>query len=239
MPQVTAITPQKRPGRYNVFLDGRFALGLDELTLAKAGVHLGNEIDQAQLVKLKGEGETGKLYDKVLRFLAVRPRSEKEVRDYLHKKISNITRPSPRLRRVPLEALAKWGKNQISKISVNTEDTVGDIVERLKKSGLVDDEKFARWWVEQRQGARKPKGGRVIESELRQKGVVRTLVDEVLKTSSTDEIDLVRRAAEKKQRLWKALPPREFRQKMAQYLLRQGFSWPTVKKVLKDFYQVL
>lgn len=215
MTQVTEIKPQKRPGRYNVYLDGQFALGLDELTLVQKGVHLGQEIDKAELAQLKNEGEVGKLYDKVLGFLAVRPRSEKEIRDYLRKRISNI-------------------KSQISKMAESTEGVVEDIVARLKRSNLVDDEKFAQWWLEQRQEARKPKGQFVIKNELRQKGIAAEIVEDVLGRSVlVDERELAQKAAAKKMRLYRRYPPQEFRQKMTQYLLRQGFAWPIIKEVLK------
>lgn len=211
MPQVTDIKPQKKAGRYNVYLDGQFALGLDELTLVQKGVHLGQEIDKAELARLKGEGEQGKLYDKVLRFLAVRPRSEKEIRDYLRKKFSIFN----------------------FKFS-NEEKTIEEFLERLRASGLVDDEKFARWWVEQRQGGRKPKGQRIIGMELRQKGVAREIIETVLpRMAEAAEQELAEKAAAKKMRLYRRYPPPAFRQKMAQYLLRQGFTWPVVKEVLQ------
>lgn len=212
MPQVTGIKPQKKAGRYNVYLDGQFALGLDELTLAQKGVHLGQEIGKTELVQLKNEGERGKLYDKVLGFLAVRPRSEKEIRDYLREKISKFQIPN-------------------SNLSARVED----IVTRLKKSSLVDDEKFAKWWVEQRQGSRKPKGRWVIRNELQRKGVSSEIIDEVLSRSAVvDEGELAERAAAKKAKTYKKYPAREFRQKMTQYLLRQGFAWPVIKEVLKE-----
>lgn len=223
MPQVTDIKPQKKAGRYNIYLDGQFALGLDELTLVQKGVHLGQEIDKTELTQLKDEGEWGKLYDKVLGFLAVRPRSEREVGDYLRKKISTI------------KSLPRRQAGQISKITETTEGVVEAVVERLKKSDLVDDEKFAQWWLEQRQGAQKPKGQLVIRNELRQKGVAAEVVERVLNRSvAVDEVALAQRAAAKKMRIYRKYPPHEFKQKMAQHLLRQGFAWPAVREVLRD-----
>lgn len=212
MPRVTAITPQKRSGRYNVYLDGRFALGLDEMTLARSGLRIGQELSGDDLAPWQAAGELGKLYDKALRFLAVRPRSVKEMRDYLHKKISSVKSLIP---------------------EETAEGVVRDIVVRLKKSGLVDDEKFVQWWLEQRQGARRPKGQFVIKNELRQKGIAAEIVEDVLSRSAlVAESELARKAAAKKAKIYKKYPFREARQKMAQYLLRQGFSWPVVKEAL-------
>ena len=41
--RVTAITKQRREGRYNLYLDGRFALGLTLDALAAAGLRAGDE----------------------------------------------------------------------------------------------------------------------------------------------------------------------------------------------------
>ena len=52
-------------------------------------------------------------------------------------------------------------------------------VERLAELGVLDDEAFARAWVESRDRAR-PRGERALRSELAQKGVAREIVDRVL-----------------------------------------------------------
>jgi len=52
-------------------------------------------------------------------------------------------------------------------------------VERLEELGFLDDEAFARAWVESRDRAR-PRGERALRSELALKGVAREIVDRVL-----------------------------------------------------------
>jgi len=52
-------------------------------------------------------------------------------------------------------------------------------VERLTEQGYLDDEQFARAWVESRDRAR-PRGERALRLELTQKGVAREIVDAVL-----------------------------------------------------------
>jgi regulatory protein len=52
-------------------------------------------------------------------------------------------------------------------------------VERLEELGFLDDEAFARAWVESRDRAR-PRGERALRSELALKGVTREIVDRVL-----------------------------------------------------------
>lgn len=58
-------------------------------------------------------------------------------------------------------------------------DLVESAITRLLDLGMLDDEAFARVWVESRDRAR-PRGERAIRSELRLKGVDRAVVDTVL-----------------------------------------------------------
>jgi regulatory protein len=58
-------------------------------------------------------------------------------------------------------------------------DLVTDAVERLAELGYLDDDAFARAWVESRDRA-KPRGEHALRRELGLKGVDRSLVDAVL-----------------------------------------------------------
>ena len=58
-------------------------------------------------------------------------------------------------------------------------DLVEGAIERMTELGMLDDEAFARAWVESRDRAR-PRGERAIREELRLKGVDRAVIDEVL-----------------------------------------------------------
>lgn len=87
MPQVTAIEPQKRKkGRFNVYVDGEFAFGLDEKILADEKLKIGQNLAQKRIEKIISEYELAKILDKVYRFLSFRPRSKKEIEQYLRKK---------------------------------------------------------------------------------------------------------------------------------------------------------
>lgn len=88
MPQISAVKPQKKKGYYNIYLEGKFAFSLDEVTLAKKKLKVGKNIGAEEISRLRGESELNKLFDKVLRFLSYRPRSEREIRNYLFKRTS-------------------------------------------------------------------------------------------------------------------------------------------------------
>lgn len=86
MSLITAIKPQKNKKRFNIFIDGKFSLGLDVDTLVKEGLKENQEISSQDIEKLVKENEFQKLLDKALRFLSYRPRSEKEILDFLVRK---------------------------------------------------------------------------------------------------------------------------------------------------------
>ena len=86
MPLITQIKPQKNKSRFNVFIDGKFAFGLDAETLMKKGLKENQEISHEDIEELVKENEFQKLLDKALRFLSYRPRSEKEILDFLIRK---------------------------------------------------------------------------------------------------------------------------------------------------------
>src|SRR3972149_6499170 len=81
MPTITAIRPQKRGKRVNLFLDGRFAFALAKGTAQ--GLEVGNELSPEQVQALTRKDTLERARDFSLRLLSYRPRSEKEVRGRL------------------------------------------------------------------------------------------------------------------------------------------------------------
>jgi regulatory protein len=194
--KITSIKPQKKKGRFNIFIDGVFAFGIDEINLAANRLVVGKEISPEEKSRLEKESAIGKLFESVLRFLSFRPRSETEVRRFLTKKEAD-----------PEEQQ--------------------QVVSHAKALGFLDDQKFAEWWVTQRQTFR-PKGIRAVKHELQQKGIDRLILNS-LETSPETEISQGKRLMEKKLPQWRHLPPRDRRKKALEYLLRRGFSWEAAK----------
>lgn len=109
----------------------------------------------------------------------------------------------------------------------------GETLQKLANLGLVDDEKFASWWVEQRLIFR-PKARRVLKLELLQKGISKEIIDKTLEDEElpTEEEQIFKVAQKKWERL-KNLEDKERKQKLSEFLARRGFSWDTIKGVLK------
>jgi regulatory protein len=79
---ITALQAQKRdPSRVNVYLDGEFAFGLDRLVAAWLAV--GQQIDEEKKEKLLQADALEKAYQKALKFIDYRIRSESEIRKKL------------------------------------------------------------------------------------------------------------------------------------------------------------
>ncbi len=85
MATITALQADKRKrDRVDVFLDGDRAFSLP-LTLA-AGLGVGQPLDDRAIARLRQEDEVARAVDRAARFLAYRPRSAAEVRQYLRRK---------------------------------------------------------------------------------------------------------------------------------------------------------
>lgn len=80
MAKITMIAAQQHPGRYNVYLNGRFVLAVDESVLVKYRLARGMEVDDQLLAKLKADDRVAKAYARMLDYLAHQLRTEKEVR---------------------------------------------------------------------------------------------------------------------------------------------------------------
>lgn len=105
------------------------------------------------------------------------------------------------------------------------------LFEKLKHLELLDDVKFAKWWIDQRIQF-KNKSKRVIQMELRQKGIGKEIIDEVFSETVIDEEKMAKELLAKKIYKWKNLEPREAKQKISQYLAGKGFSWDVIEKVV-------
>lgn len=124
-----------------------------------------------------------------------------------------------------------------------TNEVIATTLRRLEALGLVDDVAFARWWAEQRD-RHAPRGRRMVEAELRQRGVPREVM-EALRGEELAEAALeaeampgseAERAAAALARHLKGRPmPDEARaiQRLGAFLMRRGFDPETVRATLR------
>ena len=160
----------KNPNRINVFIDERFGFSLDIAQVVDYKLKVGKKISVEELSELKKASEFGKLYHRTLEWTLLRPRSEREVRDYL------------------LRKLKKSSSEDILQLSQ-------DILQRLISKGYVDDKKFAEWYVENR-FIKKGISKKRLQIELIKKGIPRDIIVEVL--DGRDDEEEIRKIIAKK-----------------------------------------
>jgi regulatory protein len=82
--KITALKQQRRnPNRVNVFLDGEFAFGLSRIV---AGwLEVGQELDDEKIISLQAEDEQELAYQRAVKLIGHRVRSEDEIRQNLDK----------------------------------------------------------------------------------------------------------------------------------------------------------
>ncbi len=206
--KITSITAQARnANRVNVSVDGKYRFSLDIYQVAELGIRVGKDYSEQQLTELETESQFGKLYARALEYTMLRPHSGKEVRDYLFRK----TRP-----RMNREGEKREGYSPA---------LTSRVYDRLLEKGYIDDEKFARFWVENHHRA-KGASLRRLAAELRAKGVAADVAGPVLAESDRTDSDELKKIIAKKRSRY----PDE--QKLMAYLARQGFSYDDIKAAL-------
>jgi regulatory protein len=114
------------------------------------------------------------------------------------------------------------------------ENVIDTVVEFLLGLELLDDTAFANYWIDQRETFR-PRSRFALGQELRQKGISREVIDNVLE--DVDELAAARRVVDKRSDRWANLPEDAYREKMAGFLQRRGFSYEIIREVLEETWQ--
>lgn len=190
-------------------VDGKYRFSLDIFQYADLGIKVGKEYSEKELVALESESQFGKLYARTLEYCLMRPHSAKEVRDYLYRKTRDTRTKTGEIR---------------AGVSKELTERVFD---RLTEKGYIDDEKFTRYWVDNR-SLTKGASRRKLTAELRAKGVEQSLIEQALTSSErSDEAELQKVIMKKRARY-----PDE--RKFIAYLAGQGFSYDAIKQALSE-----
>lgn len=208
--KITGIKAQVRDkNRVNVSVNGKYRLSLDMFQLVDLGIKIGKEYTEEALATLEEESKFGKVYMRALEYCLMRPHSQRELRDYLYKKTRDTRTKTGEIRKG---------------ISVALTERVFD---RLLEKGYSSDEKFATYWIENR-NLRKGSSKRKLSAELSAKGVDRTIIERLLDETERDDMSELQKVIEKKR------PRYDDQQKFMSYLARQGFSYDDIKIALQN-----
>ena len=84
---ITKIEPQKKnPRRRSIFLDGKFAFGVDEEVVSKLRLEKGESLTEKRISEISAGKSENEAKEAALRFLSFRRRTEKEIKDKLKQK---------------------------------------------------------------------------------------------------------------------------------------------------------
>lgn len=202
------VVQDKNPNRVSLFVEGAFAFGVYQDLVLEFGLQVGKTLSVAEQARILEADQVFIAKAKALHYLGYRARTEHEVRQKLRR--------------------SGFG-----------EEVVERVVERLHSLEYLDDDAYARDYVRAR-FSNKGYGPRRIRSELVRRGVGRRLIDTALEEvfRSADTHAAAREQAEKRwPRLAGEADPYKRRKKLSSFLLRRGFSYDTIARVVEELEQ--
>ncbi len=167
MPIITAIKPQKvsplnkaGANRVNVYLDYKFGFGIDLETFVKLKLKVEQELTDDQVEEAKNLGYFQKILGNLLNFATLRPRSEKEIKDwFFRKKVPESFQEKliSKLGKYDLlgdEKFAKWwvdsriqfkykSKKEIS-FELQKKGVSREIIDKILGESEINEEEFAK-----------------------------------------------------------------------------------------------
>jgi regulatory protein len=138
-------------------------------------------------------------------FLKFRPRTVKETRDYLYKKVKT----------------KHWSRADVEKV-----------IAHLLEKKFLDDQAFVEYLVESRTRA-KVKGVFAIKQELMRYGVDKDLIDNYFSKTEIDEKAMAEKILTSRWPRFKTLPAKKRFEKAYNLLLRRGFNFEVSRKTVE------
>ena len=114
------------------------------------------------------------------------------------------------------------------------EETLDEVIVRLKQQSLIDDLAFAQYWKDNRLSFR-PRSKNLIKRELLQKGVSYEMASDIVDELNDEESAY--RVAQKKASTLTAMEYSEFRSRLSNFLIRKGYSYGIIERVTSRLWQ--
>lgn len=212
--KITDISLQTRDkNRVNVSVDGKYRFSLDVFQVGELGLKIGQECTDEELMALEAESQFGKLYARAMEYCLTRPRSIREMRDYLWRKTRSTKKRLPETGKITERPGVK-------------PEIAERVLARLIEKKYLDDEKFARFWLEHR-FLQKGTSVRRLKLELVQKGIENDIVERLIAENIRSDDEELKKIIAKKRRKYA-----DDEQKFIVYLVRQGFAYDDIKRAL-------
>lgn len=111
-------------------------------------------------------------------------------------------------------------------------ENIQQVITMLKESKYLNDKLYAENFIRDR-NALNPKGKKLLEFELKQKGIALSIIDEKLSQIDSDtEVDLAYKLITKRRRSIRSDDWNILYNRLAGYLQRRGFSYSTINEAL-------
>jgi regulatory protein len=111
-------------------------------------------------------------------------------------------------------------------------ETIDHVITRLNDWRYLDDADFARRWVENR-ATHRPRGTRLLQQELRQKGIDRETAREVIAEAELDEVADAEALARRRLPAYAGDDPASIRRRLGAYLARRGYGYDVIRVALE------
>ena len=247
---ITKVSAQKRPGRYNIFLDGKYAFSAGEKTVAEFVLLKGKELDDEQVEKITQFDTAAKASDLAAHFLSYEPRTIFEVLQYLKK--HEISDEAANSAVNQLNELGYLDDRQYAKLFIKNDLRVGSdgpksLLRKLTQKGVDPeisqtelDEVMDEDWIEVGQRVIKSmihQAGKLAQRELKRKMKTKLLMhgfdggisSEIIASLDLEDDEDLQMQALKKQGIkaykrFRRYDESECKFRMKKYLFSHGFS---------------
>lgn len=247
---ITKVSAQKRPGRYNIFLDGKYAFSAGEKTVAEFVLLKGKELCDEQVEKIRQFDADAKASDLAAHFLSYEPRTIFEVLQYLKK--HEISDEAANSAVNQLNELGYLDDRQYAKLFIKNDLRVGSdgpksLLRKLTQKGVDPeisqtelDEVMDEDWIEVGQRVIKSmihQAGKLAQRELKRKMKTKLLMhgfdggisSEIIASLDLEDDEDLQMQALKKQGIkaykrFRRYDESECKFRMKKYLFSHGFS---------------
>ena len=250
MPIITKVSSQKRPGRYNIFLDDKYAFSASEQTVAEFVLLKGQELTDEKVNEVKQYDEDAKATNLASRYLNYEPRTVYEVLQYL--KDHGIDNEPAQAAVSQLTEMGFLDDQKYVDLAIRQNLRIGTdgpmtISRKLTQKGInpelvqigleqIDDSE----WQDAGQRvlkSMKSKIGRISQRELERKmrtklmshGFSSSIADEIiaeldLAQDESEQLDALKKQGVKAYKRFRRLPEQERNSKIRNYLYTHGFA---------------
>ncbi|MGX1983674.1 regulatory protein [Thermolongibacillus altinsuensis] len=247
--------------RFRIYVDRgdgkEYMFTVDQDVLIQFQLKKGKEISEEQLNQMLYEDLIKQAYQMSLRFLSYRMRSEKEVRDFLHKKnvphdvIEKVLHTLRQNRYVDDQQFAiayvqtqkktTWKGPQLIYKELLEKGVEQEIIEEAITQYLISEQiEKAKKWIEKvrkqsKKRSEKEQKMHVVQT-LKMKGFTQEVIDEVSKEIQQDEQsewEALQYYGQKAHRRYEKYEGYTYEQKMKQALYRKGFSMEMIEEFLQ------